>query len=447
MKHPPKHLDTIVVLAFAFILFALVGPYPCEAVGWKKQTISSGPCQHHAIAIDNSGNPHIIYMYLVGDDNYLLRRAFFDGQAWQTDVIDSGNVGYFPSIKVDSLGHIHTAYLAFLAGWNSPRSLIYAFFDGSSWAKTIVESGGSPSIALDGNNRPHISYITEAKELKYARYDGSNWIAETIAENAGSSSLALTQTGAAYIAFSKIPPSCCNFPLHLATNISGSWEESQVAVDGPESSLALDSLGNPHIFFLTGGRINYTRFNGTDWITEYEDVPAQLYSPRIALDRLDFAHMSFGGGGGGISLLIYGYHNGEDWLFSRSLSLVHKKYGGMSSMAVDNQGLPHISSMISNHKRNYASLGYFHFPGMRLKVSRAGKGSGTVTSAPEGISCGSVCAANYMPTASITLTAEPDLSSTFAGWTRCPFPSGNQCTIIIPEKKSTVKARFNKIAP
>jgi hypothetical protein len=54
--------------------------------------------------------------------------------------------------------------------------------------------------------------------------------------------------------------------------------------------------------------------------------------------------------------------------------------------------------------------------GPRLTVSREGGGSGVVTSNPAGISCGEGCQASFDAGTSVTLTATPDASSVFAGW-------------------------------
>ena len=51
-----------------------------------------------------------------------------------------------------------------------------------------------------------------------------------------------------------------------------------------------------------------------------------------------------------------------------------------------------------------------------LTVSTAGTGSGAVSSSPAGIDCGSVCEARFDPTAEVSLSATPDASSVFVGW-------------------------------
>jgi hypothetical protein len=51
-----------------------------------------------------------------------------------------------------------------------------------------------------------------------------------------------------------------------------------------------------------------------------------------------------------------------------------------------------------------------------LVVNKSGNGSGTVTSNPAGINCGTVCTATFL-FAPVTLTATPAAGSTFTGWT------------------------------
>jgi uncharacterized repeat protein (TIGR02543 family) len=51
-----------------------------------------------------------------------------------------------------------------------------------------------------------------------------------------------------------------------------------------------------------------------------------------------------------------------------------------------------------------------------LTVTKAGTGSGTVTSSTGGINCGSTCSASYASGTTVTLTAAAASGSTFAGW-------------------------------
>ncbi len=54
--------------------------------------------------------------------------------------------------------------------------------------------------------------------------------------------------------------------------------------------------------------------------------------------------------------------------------------------------------------------------GITLTVTKSGTGSGTVTSSPSGISCGSTCSAAFASGQTVVLTATASSGSTFAGW-------------------------------
>lgn len=76
-----------------------------------------------------------------------------------------------------------------------------------------------------------------------------------------------------------------------------------------------------------------------------------------------------------------------------------------------------------------------------LTVAKAGSGSGTVTSAPSGINCGSTCSAGFASGASVTLTAAAASGSTFAGWSGSCSGTGT-CTLSMTAARS-VTATFN----
>lgn len=68
-------------------------------------------------------------------------------------------------------------------------------------------------------------------------------------------------------------------------------------------------------------------------------------------------------------------------------------------------------------------------PPRTLTVARSGGGTGTVTSAPAGISCGTDCTEPFTDGTSVTLTAMPTGGSTFSAWTGCDTVSGLTCTL------------------
>ncbi len=77
-----------------------------------------------------------------------------------------------------------------------------------------------------------------------------------------------------------------------------------------------------------------------------------------------------------------------------------------------------------------------------LSVSKVG--SGTVTSSPVGISCGSTCSANFSSGTNVVLTATPDTGYSFASWGGACSGTASPCTVTMNAAK-TVSASFSAI--
>jgi endo-1,4-beta-xylanase len=76
-----------------------------------------------------------------------------------------------------------------------------------------------------------------------------------------------------------------------------------------------------------------------------------------------------------------------------------------------------------------------------LTVNRSGTGSGTVSSSPAGISCGSTCSASYASDTSVILTATAAGGSTFSGWSGAC--SGTAACTVTMSAARTVTATFD----
>jgi len=70
-----------------------------------------------------------------------------------------------------------------------------------------------------------------------------------------------------------------------------------------------------------------------------------------------------------------------------------------------------------------------------LQVNRTG--SGTVTSAPAGVDCGSDCSQSYASGTSVTLTATPAAGYTFSGWNGGGCSGTGACTVAMTMARST----------
>jgi hypothetical protein len=79
----------------------------------------------------------------------------------------------------------------------------------------------------------------------------------------------------------------------------------------------------------------------------------------------------------------------------------------------------------------------------RLDVARRGTGSGTVTSTPSGIACGSDCSQIYLRGTIVTLLATPARNSRFVRWEGACTGRKSTCTLTLTTSSSVV-ARFRR---
>lgn len=86
-----------------------------------------------------------------------------------------------------------------------------------------------------------------------------------------------------------------------------------------------------------------------------------------------------------------------------------------------------------------------------ISIAFGGTGSGTITSAPTGLSCSGgsgTCTASFATVTPVTLTATPDANSVFTGWSGTPCQEGTSsphCTFF-PLSTTTVTANFTATA-
>ena len=82
-------------------------------------------------------------------------------------------------------------------------------------------------------------------------------------------------------------------------------------------------------------------------------------------------------------------------------------------------------------------------PTASLSVTKDGTGTGRVTSIPSGIDCGPDCSETVPQGTALTLLAEPDADSLFAGWTGAVCSGSGTCQVVV-SGAVTVTATFTR---
>ena len=73
-------------------------------------------------------------------------------------------------------------------------------------------------------------------------------------------------------------------------------------------------------------------------------------------------------------------------------------------------------------------------------ATNGGNGTGRVTSAPDGIDCGTSCQASFTEGAAVTLSATPDAGYAFNGWSSDACPGNGDCTLTLGADTSVTAA-------
>jgi hypothetical protein len=261
-----------------------------------------------------------------------------DGSDWSIETVDP-DFGHVPSIALDSNDSPHISYFD-----HTNYNLRYAYWNGSAWYLMTVDSdaqvGVDNSIAVDSSDNPHISYFG-AGYLRYARWNGSAWDIQIVVYYGKKTSLALDSDDNPHISF------CSEDWIKYANWNGSAWNIEIIDVSsclGGWTSIALDSDDNPHIgyHYSLGDDLRHANWNGTAWNIETVDSVGDVGSwTSIALDSDDNPHMSYreqidwtDGN------LKHAYWNGSAW----SIETVDScGWFGDTSIALDSNDDPHLS--------------------------------------------------------------------------------------------------------
>ncbi len=223
------------------------------ASGWQTETVEPGGTTHTAgaypsLALSPTGQPQIAY---IGDDDgeSVVKHVALDGDGvwWWSMVDDDDNIWTNPSLALSPNDAPRIAYLDW--DWD----LRFAYPLTSTWSSHVVDSNGSVgiSLAMDDWDHPHISYMDVSNDdLKYAHHDGVSWYTETL--------------------------------------------DTYIVSNSRDTSLALDSEGNPHISYVGNANLKYAHYDGAAWhfeTVDTEGLPGYYLS--LALDTDDQPHIAY----------------------------------------------------------------------------------------------------------------------------------------------------------
>ncbi|MBI5099136.1 MAG: hypothetical protein HZB30_07835 [Nitrospirae bacterium] len=255
------------------------------------------------------------------------------------------DMGKYSSIAVDSNNKAHISY------YNATNyNLNYATNVSGSWIPYLIEStddaGKFSSIAIDSNNKAHISYYKAAPgyNLKYATNISGTWVPGSVesTDDVGKySSIAVDSNNKAHISYYK----ATNTRLKYATNVSGIWVMEVVDSSGSVgtyTSIAVDSNNKAHISYYDSANTNlkYATKTSGSWVTATVDSSGSVGTyTSIAIDSNNKVHISYYDATNGN--LKYATNISGSWATATVDSSA--SVGTYSSIALDANDRVHIS--------------------------------------------------------------------------------------------------------
>ena len=308
--------------------------------------------------------PGLLLLVLLAGTGTAFSQFEAPAAGWQIEIADVDG-GVEPSLALDGEGRPHVAYGGNLAG-TYEYGLKYAWHDGSTWQIEMVDDSVSPgwhnSLALDSLDNPHIAYHDPGEALKYAHYYSGSWHIQAVQSGADlgeKASLALDSSGMPHIAYWDYT----NHRIRYARRVGADWQIETVVTfvaTGYDTSLsfALDASDQPHISYYDYDlyRLRYARKVGSAWQSETvdpEDYRGQGCS--LVVDAQGYPRISYAGDG-----LMYARYDGATWRITQVDA--GWSAGSRSSLALDGAGRPHIAYNIwayPEHELRYARFDGF----------------------------------------------------------------------------------------
>jgi hypothetical protein len=221
---------------------------------------------------------------------------------WQILTLDNSinNFNYYTSIAIDNNNKVHISYYD-----QTNYDLKYATNVSGSWQCFTIDNVGNvgafSSIAIDSNNKVHISYFDWTNyDLKYATNVSGSWqcfTIDSVGDTGRETSIAIDSNNKVHISYFDQT----NYDLKYATNVSGSWQcftIDSAGDTGGEPSIAIDSNNKVHISYFDNSNIDLkyaTNVSGSWQCFTLDNLGSVGYSPSIAIDSNNKVHISYYG--------------------------------------------------------------------------------------------------------------------------------------------------------
>ncbi len=276
---------------------------------------------------------------------FLLVITSIASAGWKTISLDSLEPYRYTSIALDNNNKIHISYASY---GGSNGKLKYVTNASGDWVYVTIDNVNTDvmgtSIAVDHNNKVHIAYIehtsTGYSNLKYATNASGSWvILESESGKYSDLSIAIDGNNKVHISYYDT----MNTDLKYATNVTGSWifiTLDSVGIVGAGSSIAIDSNNKVYISYTGVGDTNALKYatNITgSWVIS-TIANDNVGETSIAIDSNNKVHIIYY-----YYYLKYGTNVSGSWVFIVVNSADIGSVGDHKSITIDSNNKIHIS--------------------------------------------------------------------------------------------------------
>jgi hypothetical protein len=273
-----------------FILFQ-----PISAQTWtanKRLTWTSGWSQFPVITIGSGSQIHVVFQDITpGNNEIYYKKSTNGGTTWISKRL-TWNSGYslWPSIAIDSNGHPHIT-------WTDVTSGNYEIYykkstnGGSTWiSKRLTwnsENSWTPSIAVDSNNHLHVvwhDFSPGNSEIYYKKSTngGSTWTTRRLTYSADNSlrpTIAIDSGNNIHVAYYDSTPGEYQIFYKRSTDGGANWTTKRLTYNTGDSwypTIAVDSDNHIHITWS-----DYTPGDGEIYYKKSTDGGATWTTKRL----------------------------------------------------------------------------------------------------------------------------------------------------------------------
>ena len=260
-----------------------------DNAGWHIETVDpvGGVPRYPALALTADDRPYVSYLEEAGD---ALRIAERDHLGWSATTIGLSAYSGWDSHQAEFIAIATGPSGEVGLGYCTSRGLLYAAYDGETWCREVADTSlpESVSLAIDRNRTPHMCHLSADSTVRYAVREGESWFAERVGEDAaqGAPSLAVDSLGRphmAYLMWGK--RGLCH-----ACRTTAGWCVSTVStnVSSEAVALAVDGLDVPHLVYAErdpgGTYLAHAQPEGVGWSVEFIDAGDKNYFSSRAVD-------------------------------------------------------------------------------------------------------------------------------------------------------------------